>query len=68
MKLHTKAEYKEKQESKKGGKDDGINAALIVEALKEHYPASCSLVARRITSFCLPPGCRPSVPMPGSTL
>ena len=24
MKLHTKAEYKEKQESKKGGKDDGI--------------------------------------------
>lgn len=33
MKLHTKAEYKEKQESKKGGKDDGINAALIVEAL-----------------------------------
>ena len=33
MKLHTKAEYKEKQEGKKNAKGEEINAALIVEAL-----------------------------------
>ena len=33
MKLHTKDEYKEKQEGKKNAKGEEINAALIVEAL-----------------------------------